>query len=271
MTWLFALAAIVGLPSTSDGSDTDRLIAQALDHGRLLQAREMIAIERRKANASATVSLDGLDARLALAEGRNADAFFAFTRLADASPTDCVAREGAGLAALNLGSLNGAQKLLSEAIAICPDRWRSWNALGVLADRNGDWGASSAAYARALTLVPAEPIVLNNLGYSLILQHRFDDAERMLRNAIRIAPNNELLSNNLDIAMIAAGKPLDLDIGKDIPARRAERFNNAGYISFLSGRMPVAKAYLEDAVAIGPIHSGRAARNLEIVEQASRQ
>ena len=271
MTWLFALAAIVGLPPTSDGSDAYRLIAQALDHGRLLQAREMIAIERQKATVSSTVSLDGLDARLALAEGRNADAFFAFTRLADASPNDCVAREGAGLAALNLGSLNGAQKFLNEATAICPDRWRSWNALGVLADRKGEWEASAAAYSRALTFVPAEPMVLNNLGYSLILQHRFDDAERILRNAVRIAPNNERLLNNLDIAMIAAGKPLDPDIAKDVPARRAERLNNAGYISFLSGRTPIAKAYLEDALAIGPIQFGRAARNLEIVEQAWRQ
>ena len=271
MSWLFALAAIVGHPSSPDGSEVNWLIAQALDHGRLLQAREMIAIERRKANATETVQLDHLDARLALAEGRNADAFFAFSRLADASPNDCVAREGAGLAGLHLGSLNGARKLLKEAIAICPDQWRSWNALGVLADRNGDWVTSATSYARALKLVPAEPIVLNNLGYSLILQHRFDDAEQVLRNAIRIAPNHERLANNLDIALIAGGKPLDPDIVKDIPARRAERFNNAGYISFLSGRTPEAKSYLEDAVAIGPAYFGRAARNLEIVEQAWRQ
>lgn len=271
MSWLFALAAVIGHPSSTNGSDANWLIANALDHGRLLQAREMIAIERRKANAPASILLDGLDARLALAEGRNADAFFAFTRLAEAFPNDCVVREGAGLAALRLGSLNGAQKLLNEAIAICPGQWRSWNALGVIADRNGDWSASAAAYARALALVPTEPVVLNNLGYSLILQRRFDDAEQMLRNAIRIAPNNDRLSNNLDIAMIAAGKALDPDIANAPPARRATRLNNAGYISFLSGRTSVAKSYLDDAIAIGPAYFGRAARNLKIVEQASRQ
>lgn len=271
MSWLFALAAAVGLPPSTNAADATRLISQALDHGRLVQAREMIAIERRKANAPAPVLLDGLDARLALAEGRNADAFFAFSRLADVSPNDCAAREGAGLAALRLGSLNGAQKLLNEAIAICPDRWRPWNALGVVADRNGDWKSSSTAYTRALGLVPTEPAVLNNLGYSLILQHRFDEAEQMLRSAIRFAPDNVRLSNNLDIAMIAAGKTLDPDIATNPPARRAARLNNAGYISFLSGRTPVAKSYLEDAIAIGPAHFGRAATNLKIVEQASRQ
>lgn len=271
MSWLIALAAVVGHSSPPDGAQTRRLIAQALDHGRLLQAREMIAIERRKANGSAAIALDGLGARLALAEGRHADAFSAYSRLAELAPNDCAAREGAGLAALHLGSVTGAQKLFDDAALLCPGRWRLWNALGVLADRSGRWEASAEAYARALAIAPAEPIVLNNLGYSLILQHRPDDAERILRKAIRIAPQNARLANNLDIAMIATGKQLDPDLEADLPARRAARRNNAGYVSYLLGKTTAARAYLEEALAIGPSDFGRAARNLEIVERAGRK
>jgi Flp pilus assembly protein TadD len=268
VSWFFAFAAVAGHPSPPDGAQTRQLIAQALDHGRLLQAREMNAIERRKANASTAIALDGLDARLALAEGRHADAFSAYSKLADLAPSDCAAREGAGLAALHLGRAAGAQKLLGDAVALCPGRWRSWNALGVLADQNGRWEASAEAYTRALAIAPAEPIVLNNLGYSLVLQHRFDDAERILRKAIRVAPQNAKFANNLDIAMIAAGKQFDPDREADPPARRAARLNNAGYVSYLLGRTTAARAYFEEALAIGASDFGRAARNLEIVEQA---
>jgi len=158
----------------------------------------------------------------------------------------------------------------------CPERWRAWNALGVIADRVGDWAASAHAYGEARLIVPDEVSVINNLGYSLILQARFAEAEVILREGLLLSPDDARLLNNLDLATVGANEPLpDRILPEDgaaqDPAQQALRLNNAGFMAYLLGKKDVAKTYFEQALETSQIHYDRAQANLDLVKQGTPQ
>lgn len=203
--------------------------------------------------------------QLALAEGNDGEAYLQYRKARDADAKDCVAWEGMGLAALGLQRPNAAKAALDAATRLCPDRWQSWNALGVVADLSGDWAAGRLAYGTALRLAPAQPAILNNFGYSLLLQRRFAEAEDMLRKAKAIAPGDARIASNLDLAEAGLGKPI---VAQD--NAQAYRLNNAGYMAYLGGNLDAARAYFTAAMKLSPSYFGRAAANLELVDEAPK-
>jgi Flp pilus assembly protein TadD len=269
MRRLLAIALAVAVaspaPSYADEPDTVALIGQALDKGRLVQAAEMIRIARRDHNVPDLVRLDELEGRLALIEGRPGDAFAAYDRVLRVEQDNCRALEGAGLAALALDRMNAAHLRFEHVVQHCPERWRSWDGLGVVADRAGNWAEAEKAYHAAREIDPDNVTVINNLGYSLILQARFAEAEALLREGLLLAPGDQRLLHNLDLACIGADKPLPEDVMPTDPEQQAERLNNAGYMAHLMGKDNVAERYLRQALAVSPSFYRRAADNLDLV------
>lgn len=270
------LAAVLAFSPVSAQQDTLGLIELALIKGRLVQAEDMIRLARQDRSISDPTRLDELEGRLALAQGRAGDAFAAFDRVLSVEQENCRAMEGAGLAALRLDRVNAAKLRLRDAVAHCSERWRAWNALGVIADRVGDWAESTHAYGEARAIVPDEATVINNMGYSLILQARFAEAEAILREGLLLAPDDSRLLNNLDLATIGANEPLpDRIMPEDgtspDPAQQALRLNNAGFLAYLLGKGDVAKGYLQQALEASQVHYDRAQANLDLVQQREPQ
>lgn len=236
-------------------------IEAAIDRGRFVQAAEMLGIAER-----AGVSPDGYAlpaARVAQARGDYGNAFLHFGRAVERDPASCAAHEGLGTSALRLGRINAARQALAAGAETCPAKASIWIAAGVAADGAGDWAASDAAYARAAALVPDDPRLLNNRGYSLLIQRRYADAVPVLERAARRAPDNRRIANNLDLARSAAGLPIDL--GTANQAERARRLNNAGYAAWLAGRPDSARTYLAEAIKNSASHHARAEGNLDLV------
>lgn len=69
--------------------------------------------------------------------------------------------------------------------------------LAVIADQSRDFAAAERHYAAALESRPEDPEVLNDLGYSYLLQGRYPESERTLRDALAFAPSDERALTNL--------------------------------------------------------------------------
>jgi Flp pilus assembly protein TadD len=102
-----------------------------------------------------------------------------------------------GRALFEQGYLNEAIAELSIAAVSGTNLVEANNLLGLAYDRRGWHRQAREYYARALSVAPDDPRVLNNLGYSLYLDDRYDEALGRLKQAARLAPRSAHIQNNL--------------------------------------------------------------------------
>lgn len=265
---LLLTAAMSSASPSLDARQQAVLALSAVEHGRLLQTHMMLERLTGAEPAADPLLIERIRAKLAFSEARYGDARAAFEKILVTEPADCDALEGAGIAAARAHEDKRAQARLQQARGQCTLSWRAWNTLGVLADHAGQWMAAGDAYARARALAPREPAVLNNMGYSLILQGRYADALVLLRQARGFAPADQKSVNNFDVATVAAGRSLNMSGDND--GDRARRLNNAGYAAMLEGRPDEAREYLKESQRVDPNFSERTANNLRMAENEAR-
>ena len=92
-------------------------------------------------------------------------------------------------------------ELSVAATTVGPNLVEANNLLGLAYDRMGWHIQAVAAYERALTVAPKDPVVLANLGYSLYLANDYDTALKRLKQAAKLAPNTPVIYNNLGIVL----------------------------------------------------------------------
>ncbi|HLL74402.1 MAG TPA: tetratricopeptide repeat protein [Pyrinomonadaceae bacterium] len=102
-----------------------------------------------------------------------------------------------GRALLAQGYLNEAIAELSIAAVNSTNLVEANNLLGLAHDRRGWHRQAREYYERARSVAPNDPQVLNNLGYSLYLDDRYNDALDKLKQAARLAPQSAPVQNNL--------------------------------------------------------------------------
>lgn len=95
------------------------------------------------------------------------------------------------------GDLAGAEQAYRTATTLDPADPEPWNGLAVLHDRLGQFDRSAGEYQAALERAPAAPHILANLGYSLLLQGRSEEARSPLRRAVALAPGDTIARANL--------------------------------------------------------------------------
>lgn len=110
--------------------------------------------------------------------------------------------------------------------------WALWLFRGGAHDEAGQWPEARAALERAYSLAPQEPLVLNYLGYAqLERRENLLEAERLVREAHRLAPDNAAITDSLGWALFlkgqldeaielleqaAAGEPADVEINEHL-------------------------------------------------------
>lgn len=264
---LAALVACSALTATAQEAPVSdyALIGQAIEGGRLVQARTMLAnrIMAERASENDSAELDILSAQLALAERRDMQALAAFHDLNQRGITDCRVQAGLGLSLMRQQKAGEALNHLRAATKACPHNWRTWNALGVALDLDHDWRGSAEAYEAAFRLTGNRAAIMNNYGFSLLLQRRFTEAGKLFAEAARAEPGNQRYANNVDIARAMAGEPL-AQAGRDSSDRQAwaRRLNNAGYASLLAGHTDEARAYFSRSLHSSDNYFQRASANL---------
>ena len=243
-------------------------IRRAIDEQRLLDAGRMVDQAMLAGVKDPRLSLLGGD--LNLARKRYNVALTSY-RMAEASiETHAQSLQGQGLALALLGRSAEALATLKRAVAQDPDAWRAWNALGAEHDARGDWAAAEAAYAQAMTRSAGAPQVLNNRGYSRLLQRRRDEAVADLVAALQKKPDLAEARTNLRLAL-AMGGDYERAVSGASMDDRAALFNNAGFAAGMRGDYVKAEELLNQALKVKTEYYARASENLKIVRALAAQ
>lgn len=200
-----------------------------------------------------------------LAADQNLRSEIYFERALKLEPLNPHAREARALAWLMSGNYAAAKKSLLNMVDDGVDRWRMWNALGIVADIFGDYQVAAGYYEKSLAVAPHRAMLLNNLGYSRMMSRQYADAETVLKEAVTSEPGNLRAVNNLALSVAWQGRYADaIDVLAAV-MDMASANNNVGYIAYLRGDYQQSKVFFEKAVRLRPVYYVKAAKNLEMV------
>jgi Flp pilus assembly protein TadD len=176
--------------------------------------------------------------------------------------------QGKGVALAEMGRSNDSVEALKAAVAADPSLWRAWNALAVQADRRHDWPEAEADYEQALKAPGVKPIVMNNRGYSRLLQGRYADASSDFVRALEINPGLSEARTNLRLSLAMQGRYEQATQMSGVEDRGTV-LNNAGFAAVLRGDYPAAEKLFQQAVDARGNAYGRALENLKMVKALS--
>jgi len=235
-------------------------IQRAINEERLVDAGNLL--EEAFLQSGNDPQLVLLAGRIALARGHMEEALANFKSIDGNADIRAAALEGEGVALSELGRSDEAMKVLQAAVAENPQSWRSWDALGSEYDRRHDWQQAEAAYDHAMTDSDGAPIVLNNRGFSFMLQRKFPEAAADFVAALDKKPDFSAARNNLRLAIAMQGQ-YDRAVQGAATNDRAGALNNAGFAAMLRGDYAKAKELFAEALDAKGEYYARAATNLE--------
>ncbi|HEY7852943.1 MAG TPA: hypothetical protein VIB82_08195 [Caulobacteraceae bacterium] len=250
---------------TSKAGDAAAQIREALDERRYVDADDLLG-KAEIANIK-TPELTCLRGELFLARGNFTGALEIFRTVANDPAQKPRALEGEGLALSMNGKSDPAMADLQAATALDKSLWRAWNGLGREYDMRADWKHSEAAYAAALAAPGANAaIVLNNRGYSHLLQHQVTEAAADFVAALGKDPALTAARTNLRITLAMEGqysRAAVTGVGDD----RAAVLNNVGLAAAIRGDYIEANKLLGEAIAAKGQSYARASDNLQLSKE----
>ena len=238
------------------------LVRLALDEQRYVDAGSLL--DQASINGVRSPELTTLTGELFLARSRFGDALNCFNQV-EADPRErAKALQGKGIALSMLGRSDEALAALTTATVADKTMWRAWNGLGREYDLRRDWPNAIAAYNTALTAPGARTaVVLNNRGFSLLLQNQAAEATSDFVAALAKDPSLAAARTNLRIALAWQGayaRAAVTGAGDD----RAAVLNNVGLAAALHGDYGEAEKYLNEAMAAKGEYYDRASENLQL-------
>ena len=120
-------------------------------------------------------------------------------------PDDVAANLRRGHREAEAGRLDQAERYYERVLRDEPRNAVAHHRLGVIADERRDFPAAEGHYLAALRERPDDADLLNDLGYSYVLQGRAAEAERTLRAVVAASPRHERGLMNLALLYRQAG------------------------------------------------------------------
>jgi tetratricopeptide (TPR) repeat protein len=209
-------------------------------------------------------------AGLYLTGGLLADALEAFEGLIKEEPAYAPAYEGLGRVYIATGDLEKAEENFLKAVERPQAVWESYNFLGIIADKKKDFEQAQGYYSKAIGRCgtgPGQAALYNNLGFSLYLSGKYEEAVKAYSEALKIAPD-EKVYNNLGMALAKMGKySIALESFKRSSPEHVA-FNKLGIIYFNEGKYQEAAEAFKSAIEISPTWYANASENLEKTKEA---
>ena len=256
-----ALAARSSVPAAVS-AETVSQIRQAIDEQRLVDAARLL--DAALLNGARDPRLSLLSGDISLARANYGLALASYRAAQEAPETRAASLEGQGVALSLMQRTDEAMAALLAAVQANPSAWRAWNALGSEYDRNAQWQKAEDAYKHSLEASGGAAIVLNNRGYSRLLQRRREEAVADLVAALDKKPNFPEARTNLRLAL-ALGGDYERAIAGGTPGDQAALLNNAGFAAGMRGDYAQAEDLLGRALKVKSEYYARAAENLKIV------
>ncbi len=114
-----------------------------------------------------------------------------------------------GQAALRDGrspvQLGRARQYFQEALDLDSSNAWAHHGIAIVADLEEDWPAAEDHYKLALRQRPQDPGILNDLGYSYLLQNRYYESSQYLNQALQVSPQHEHAHINLALLSLKRG------------------------------------------------------------------
>lgn len=185
-----------------------------------------------------------------------------YGRVLEQEPDNAAALEGAGLALFRSRRFDEAHPMLAQAVAREPRRWQAHDALGIIADLNGEHPAALAHFDQALGTHPNSARLYNNRGYSRYLDGDLDGAAEDFQRAVQADGGFERAWRNLALVRSRQGRHQDaLDTLLRV-ADEASAMNDVGYLAMLNGYHREAEHFLNEAISRSPTYYRTAHDNL---------
>jgi tetratricopeptide (TPR) repeat protein len=221
----------------------------------------------------------------------------AFAEVLADDPENLDALAEMGLLKLAKRDHQGAQELLSKAVALDQRRQgndkggalpevaalgvdglkvdsqsplKVYNALGVLADLRNDFPLSEAYYRLAMQIEPRSVLVQNSLGYSYYLAGQWPEAERTYQRGIGYDAAYKPLWRNYGLLLVRMERYEEALSAFEQIGKGAQASNDVGYICLVEGKLDVAEQFFRSAIEQSPAHYATAWENLNRVQQIRR-
>ena len=179
------------------------------------------------------------------------------------APDNATSLTELGLILLKKRQYVQARDMLTHSLTVASQQWRAHNALGIIADMQGDHAAADLHYREALQIRPGFPILLNNMGYSRYLAEDWPGALTFIRQALDEDPDYKLAWQNLGLLYAREGKYTAAVDAFSHAMALYKAYNDAGYLAMLDGKYRLSAAYLGKAINLSPSYYKAAHRNLE--------
>jgi len=179
-------------------------------------------------------------------------------------PDHVPALEGLGLIYMADGKTEQAVVELRAALAKNDRLWRTHNALGVYADKSGDFAAARRHYDASLSINSDASHVLNNRGYSKFLS---GDVEGAIVDLYEAANGQGFRNAWANLGMVYAEQGLyddALSTYQNVMSE-AHAHNNIGQIALRNGDISKALHFLNEAIRLSPTYFPEAEENLKLL------
>jgi Flp pilus assembly protein TadD len=243
-------------------------VQQALDEGRLVDAGRLLDRAFLAGETDPRLTLEA--GQLDLQEERFQDALTDLKKVDANIETRGKALEGEGIALSMLGRSDEALATLQKAVTEDPAAWRAWNALAGEYDERRDWVKAGEAYDHAITDSDGAAIVLNNRGYSRMLQGQLDAAKDDFVAALKKKPDLATARTNLRLAMALKGE-YDRATAGGVADDQATLLNNAGFAAMMRGDYAAAEDFFNRAIDAKGAYYARASQNLAMAKALAAQ
>lgn len=132
-------------------------------------------------------------------------------------------------ALLSAGRKRESLDFLTKAKAAMPNNWQVLSAIGIAHDGLEEFTLAQNAYAAALRLAPGNPVVLNNLAMSLAMDGKLDEAIATLEQAAARNRTSPQIRQNLALLYAVNG---DFDRARTLAAMDLDKNNLENNLSF---------------------------------------
>lgn len=199
-------------------------------------------------------------------------ASLAYRWVLEIEPTHAAAGTDLGILYLEARQYEAAKtQLLPVVEATDSAPWRAYNALGILADMDGDPVMAEQLYQQALAANPGSPRVLNNLGYSRYLVGDWVGARKALELALTTDPSYELAWRNLGLVQAREKNYTAALEALGRTGEESEAYNDVGFVSMMAGDYSQALAFFNQAMRLSPAYYVTASENARNAERMMRR